>query len=79
MLFFPTNKLNGTNYVREIVQIASLRMQQAIFPPELAVVLTRNMKRENRAYCKKKSGVQKCCVCVAKSIVATIERAASKN
>ena len=78
-LIFQKNELNGTGYVREIVLIASLRMQQAIFPPEVAVVFTRNMIRESWDCLKKNSGVQKCCVGVAKPIVATMERVKSTN
>ena len=37
------------------------------------------MIRENRDCLKKNSGVLKCCACLAKPIVATIERATSTN
>ena len=37
------------------------------------------MIRENRDFLKKNSGVSKCCACVAKPIVATIERVTSTN
>ena len=79
MLFLPKNELNGTSYVREIVQIASLRMQQTILSQELAVMPTRNMIKESRDYLKKSLDVQKCCACVAKPIAATIERVTSTN
>ena len=49
------------------------------FSPELAVIPTRNMRRESRDCLKKSLDVQKCCACVAKSIVATIERVTSTN
>ena len=49
------------------------------FSPELAAMLTRNMIRESRDYLKKRLVVQKCCLCVAKPIVATIERVTSTN
>ena len=49
------------------------------FPPELAVMPARNMIRESRDYLKKNLDVQKCCPCVAKPIVATIERVTSTN
>ena len=54
-------------------------MQPTIFSPELAVMPTRNMIREGRDYFKKSLDVQKCCACVAKPIVATIERVTSTN
>ena len=38
---------------------------------------TRNMIRESRDYSKKSLDVQECCACVAKPIVATIERVTS--
>ena len=40
---------------------------------------TRNMIRESRDYSKKSLDVQECCACVAKPIVATIERVTSIN
>ena len=49
------------------------------FFPELAVMSTRNMTRDKRDCLKKKSGVPKCCACVAIPTVATIERVTSKN
>ena len=54
-------------------------MQRATSSQEHVVVLTRSMIRENRDCLKKNSGVQKCCACVAKRIVATIERVTSTN
>ena len=42
------------------------------FSPELAVMFTRNMIRENQASSKKNLDVQKCCVSVAKPIVVMI-------
>ena len=49
------------------------------FSPELAVMPIRNMIRESRVYLKRSLDVQKCCACVAKSLVATIERVTSTN
>ena len=49
------------------------------FSPDLAVTPTRNMIRESRDYSQKNSRVQKCCACVAKPIVATIDRVTSTN
>ena len=49
------------------------------FSPELAVMTTRNIKREKRDNLKKNLDVQKCCACVAKPIVATIETVTSTN
>ena len=49
------------------------------FSPELAVMPKGNMIRESRDYLKKNSGVPKCCACVAKPTVATIERVTSIN
>ena len=49
------------------------------FPPELAVMPTRNMIRESWDYLKKNLDMQKLCACVAKSIVATIKRVTSTN
>ena len=54
-------------------------MQPTIFSPELAVMSTRNMTRENRVSSKKNLDVQKCCACVANPTVATIERVTSTN
>ena len=54
-------------------------MQQKISSQENVVLLTRSMIRESRDYLKKNSGVRKCCACVAKPIVATIERVTSTN
>ena len=42
------------------------------FSPELVVIPTRNMIRENRASSKKNLDVQKCCVSLAKHIVVLI-------
>ena len=49
------------------------------FSPELAVMPTRKMIKENRDYLEKSLDVQKCCTCVAKPIVATIERVTSTS
>ena len=49
------------------------------FSPELAVMPTRNMIRESRDYSENSLDVRKCCACVAKNIVATIERVAGTN
>ena len=49
------------------------------FSPGLAVMPTRNIIRESRDCLKKSLDVQKCCACVAKPIVATIERVTSTN
>ena len=49
------------------------------FFQEHVVLLTRNMIRESRVNLKKNSGVQKCSACVAKRIVATIDRVTSTN
>ena len=53
------------------------------FSAELAVMSTRkhqvHMIRDSRDYLKKGLDVQKCCACVGKPIVATIERVTSKN
>ena len=54
-------------------------MQQATLFQERVVLLTRSMIRESRDYLKKNSVVRKCCVCVAKPIVATIEKVTSKK
>ena len=50
-----------------------------IFSSELAVISTRNMIRESRDSSRKKTCVRNCCACVAKPIVATIERVTSTN
>ena len=54
-------------------------MQQATSSPEHVVLLTRSMIRESRDCLMKNPGVPNCCVCVAKPIVATIERVTSTN
>ena len=54
-------------------------MQWATSSQEHVVVLTRSMIRESWDCLKKNSDVPKCCACVAKPIVATIERVTSKN
>ena len=54
-------------------------MQPTIFSPELAVLPKTNMIRENRDYLKKSLNVKKCRACVAKPIVAAIERVTSTN
>ena len=79
MLLPQRKETNGKQDVRQIVQIVSLRMQRATFSQEHVVVLTRSMIRENRDCSKKNSGIPKCCACVAKSFVATIERVTSTN
>ena len=73
----PEKKTNGKQYVHEIVQIASLRMQRATSPHEHVVLLTRSMIKESRDCLKKISVVPKCCACVAEPIVATIDRITS--
>ena len=79
ILFSQRKETNRKQYVREIVQIASLRMQQATFSQKHVVVLTRSMIRESRDCLKKNSNVPKCCACVAKLIAATIARVTSTN
>ena len=69
--------MNGKQYVREIVQIAPLRMRQATCSQEHVVQLTRSFIRESRDYLKKNLGVPNCCACVSKPIVAKIERVTS--
>ena len=54
-------------------------MQRATSFQEHVVVLTRSMIRESRDILMKKSGVPKYGACVAKPIVATIERVTSTN
>ena len=49
------------------------------FSPELAVRPTRKMIRGSQDYLKESLDVQKRCACVAKPIVATIERVTSTN
>ena len=71
--------MNGKQYVRETVKIASLRMQRATSSQEHVVLLTRSMIGESRDCLKKNSGFSKCCACVAKPIVTTIERVTSTN
>ena len=73
MLFFAKNELNGTSNAPNIELIILLRMQPTIFSPELAVMSTRNMTREDRVSSMKSFDVQKCCACAAKHIVTTIE------
>ena len=77
VFFSQRIETNGKQYFRATVQIASLRMQQATSSQEHVVLLTRSMIRESRDYLKKNSGVPKCCACLAKPIVATIERVTS--
>ena len=79
ILISPRNETNGKQYVREVVKTASLRMQRATSSRELFVLLTISMIRESRDCLKKKSGLPKCCVFLAKPIVATIERVTSTN
>ena len=54
-------------------------MQHSTSSQKHVVMLTRSVIRESRDYLKKNSGVPKCCACVAKPIVATIERVTSTN
>ena len=54
-------------------------MKRATSSQEHVVVLTGSMIRESRDCLKTYSGVPKCCVCVAKHIVATIETVTSTN
>ena len=54
-------------------------MQPAIFSPELAVMPTKNMKREIRVSSKESLDVQKCCVPVAEYIVVLINRLISTS
>ena len=79
MLLFPKNELKGTIYVQKIALITLLRMQRTIFSSKLAILPTRNMIRKSRVFLLKNSGVQNCCVCVAKPIFATIEKVTSTN
>ena len=78
-VILPENELNGTSYVLKITLITLLRMQPTIFYPELAVMPTRNMIRESQVSSKNGLVMQKCCVCAAKPIVATIKRLTSIN
>ena len=78
-IIVPEKTNDGMQYVREIVQIASLRMQRATSSQEHVVVLTRSMIRESQDCLKKNSGARKCCACVAKPIVAMIARVTSTN
>ena len=54
-------------------------MQQTTSSKKYVVLLTKGIIRENRDCLKKNAGVPKCCVCVAKPIVSTIERVTSTN
>ena len=54
-------------------------MQPSTFSPELVVIRTRNMIRENRASSKKNLDVEKFCVSVAKHIVVIIIILLSKS
>ena len=47
--------MNGKQFVRKIVRIRSLRMQQATSSQKHVVQLTRSMIRENRHFLKKHS------------------------
>ena len=49
------------------------------FSPEFAVMPTRNIIRESRNYLKNSLDVPKCCACLEKFVVATIERVKSTN
>ena len=79
ILFSQRKETNGMQHVGEIAQIASLRTQRATSSHEHVVVQTRSMIRESRDCLKKNSGVPECCACVAKPIVATIEKVTSTN
>ena len=79
IIFSQRKETNGKQYVRKIVQIASLRLQRATSPQQHVVLLTRSMIRESRDCLKNNLGVPNCCACVAKPIVATIERVTSTN
>ena len=79
VLVSQRKETNGKQYVRDIAQIASPRRQRATSSQEHVVLLTRSIIGENRDCLKKNSGVTKCCACVAKHIVATIERVTSTN
>ena len=79
ILFSQRRETNGKKYVREIVQIASLRMQRATSYQEHVVLLTRSRIRDKQSCLKKNSGVPRSCACVAKPNVATIERVISTN
>ena len=56
-------------------------MKQATSSQEHVVLLTKSLirERESRDCLKKNSSVPRCCACVAKSTVATIERVTSTN
>ena len=58
---------------------ANATNQQATSPQKHVVLSTKSMIRESPDCLKKNSGVQKNCACVAKSIVAAIERVTSTN
>ena len=78
-VIFPKSELNGTKYVLKIALITLLRRLPTIFSSELAVMPTGNMIGNRRDCLKKSLDVQNCYPCVAKPIVATIERVTSKN
>ena len=78
-VIFCEKDLNGTSYVLKIALITLLRMQPTFFSPKLAVMSSRNMRRESRVSSKKKLDVQKCCVSVAKQIVVMIHRLTSTS
>ena len=71
-VIFPKKGAEWTCYFLKIALKTLLRMQSKIFSSELAVLSTRDMKRESRASSKKRLDVQKCCVSVAKHNVFTI-------
>ena len=71
-VILPKKELNGSGYVLKIALKTLRRMQPTTFSPELVVIPTRNMIRENRASSKKNLDAQKCCVSVAKYIVVII-------
>ena len=72
MSFFPKIELNGISYLLNVALISLLRVEPAIFSPELAVMPTRKKTRESRASSKKKLDMQKRCVPVAKHTVVMI-------
>ena len=76
---FSENEMNGIIYVLKTALITLLRLKPTIFSPELAVIPTKIMIRQNWDYLKKRLDVQECCACVAKPIVAKIERVTSTN
>ena len=78
-IILPEKRNEWKQYVREIAQIASLRMPQTTSSQERVVLLTRSIIRCNQNCLKKNSRVPNCCACVAKPFVATIKRVTSTN